>query len=203
MIGAVETMHVIGWILTVLCAGVAAYLGSYLGKRAERRAIKETLESIEGRAADLTEAARIRWSKRSEVFATLYGRLIMAKREFRNYLSSGTISTDDAVEQLRARAKAFDDYFAENALFLPKGIKEQVQVIADQFVKVHNTTTALRPPKAELESTDDEPPAQAERRTRHYRMKAKALERFQDDGDLGKMISEIEDKLRSALELAS
>ena len=79
MIGAVEATNVIGWILTVLGAGVAAGIGGYMGKRGERRAIKETLDNIEGRAADLTEAARIRWSKRSEVFAILYGRLIMAK----------------------------------------------------------------------------------------------------------------------------
>ena len=149
----------------------------------------------------MTEAARNRWSRRTEVCAALYGHLIMAKREFRNYLSPNTTSTDDAVEQLRARARAFDDHFAENALFLPKDIKEQVQAIADHFMKVFNTTASLRPAKAELESTDHEPRAQAERRTHHYMMKAKALERFQDDGDVSKMISEVEDKLRSALEL--
>jgi len=201
MIGAVDWATIAGWIVTVVSAGAAAYFGAYLRTRAERRAIEETLDKVERRAADINEAARVRWSKRSEICATLYGRLIMAKREFRNYLSSCTTSTDDAVEQLRASAKAFDDHFAENALFLPKEIKEQVQAIADQFAKVFNVNTLLRPAKAELESTDHEPAGQAEIRTTHYKLKSKALERFQDDGDLSKMISEVEDKLRSALEL--
>ena len=35
----------------------------------------------------------------------------------------------------------------------------------------------------------------------HYKLKSQAAERFEDDGDLSKMILEVEDKLRSALEL--
>lgn len=179
MMGAVDWPAVTGWIATVAAAGVAAYFGAYLGKRAERRAIKETLASIEGRAADMTEAARNRWSRRTEVCAALYGHLIMAKREFRNYLSSSTTSTDDAVTQLRARAKAFDDHFAENALFLPKEIKQQVQAVAEQFLEVFMITTMLRPTNTELESSDHEPARQADLQMNHYRFKSQALERFQ------------------------
>lgn len=201
MMGAIDLAIITGWIAIPVSAGVAAYFGAYLRTRGERRAIEETLNKVERRAADISEAARTRWSRRSEVCATLYGRLMMAKREFRCYLSSGTTSTDDAVEQLCARARAFDDYFAENALFLPKEIKAQLQAIADQFARVFHLTTVLRPTNAELESTDSESAGQSETRVDHYRLKSEAAERFQDDGDLSKMILEVEDGLRSALEL--
>lgn len=189
----------LGWILTVLSAGAAAYFGAYLRTRGERFAIMETLDKVERRTADIGEAARIRWSKRAEVCATLYGRLIVATREFRNYLSPSTNSTNEAVELLRGRALEFDEYFAANALFLPKEIKEQLQEIADQLLKVFRRTTLLRPP--DLEAGEREPAGRDEMRTAHYTQKMKALERFKADGDLTKMVSEVEDKLRSALEL--
>lgn len=195
MIGAIEDGQLIAWVTTVIAAGLAAYFGAYLGKRAERRAIEETLDKVERRAADISEGARIRWSRRSEVCATLYGRLIKATREFRNYLSRNTTSTDAAVEQLCIRAKAFDDYFAENALFLPPDIKSHVQAVADQFVKVFNMTTILRP--TDMGDIHSDP----ETRRVHYNTKEKCLERFKEDGELTKMISEIEDELRSALDL--
>ncbi len=90
---------------------------------------------------------------------------------------------------------------AENALFLPKEIKEQVQAIAEQFLKELTKITLFRPAKVELDSGDYESAGQSDMRMNYYRLKSKALERFQDDGDLSKMITEVEDKLRSALEL--
>ena len=60
MLGSVDWAPMAGWIVTVVSAGLAAYFGAYLRTRGERRAIEETLEKVERRAADISEAARIR-----------------------------------------------------------------------------------------------------------------------------------------------
>ena len=189
-------------ILTIVCAGLGAYFGTYLKTRGERRAIMDTLNQVERRCADISEAARHRWSRRSEVCAKLYGRLMMAAREFRNYLSPSCTSTDDAVEQLRIRAKAFDDFFAENALFIPSEIKTKLANVAEELVKVFHVTTLFRPVKAELGPEDHESISQIDIRTNHYKMKSKHRDRFKD-GDLAQTIREIETDLRSCLDLDS
>ena len=50
-------------------AGFGAYFGSYLQTRGQLRAVKETINDIEKRRAEIREITRILWSKRSEVIA--------------------------------------------------------------------------------------------------------------------------------------
>lgn len=196
-----QTLGLPAFLATPIVAGIAAYFGAYLGKRAERRAIQDTIDEIERRIADVTEAARLRWSKRSEVCSSLYGKLMMAAREFRFYLSPGTRSTDEAVEQLAQRGKAFDNDFAQNALFLPRDIKERMEWMSAEFVRAFNRTTIMRPAIASLEPGQPEPSHQADARIKHYKDKVEELRRFKDGGDIASALSELEAKLRSALDL--
>ncbi len=201
MTSAVFIPEVPAWISTPIVAGLAAYFGTYLGKRAERHAIRETMNEIERRAADISEAAKLRWTKRSEVCASLYGRLIMAGREFRDYLSPNTPSTDEAVERLRTRCKALDDDFSQNALFLPLEIKEQVEWLVHELGVIFMQTTVIRPAKPLIEGAEHESAQQMHIRDQHYRFKSKEMERFKNDGDIAVSIREIEKKLRSSLEV--
>lgn len=201
MILALEMPSIPAWLTTALAAGVAAFLGAYLGKRGERRAIQETVNEVERRIADITEAARLRWSKRTEVCSSLYGKLMMAQREFCIYLSPGTTSTDKAVERLCQRGMPFDDDFAQNALFLPREIKERMQWISSEFVRVFNQTTLLRPDKAHVEPGKQESQHEAHLRKQHYGQKIEELKRFEREGDIAKAIAELETQLRTALDL--
>ncbi len=189
MIGAVDFVAIGGWIFTAVVAGVGAAVGAYVRTRAERRAIAASLDDVERRIADMTEAARARWSRRSEVCATLYGHLMKTQLEFAGFLGPSTTPTDAEVEELHTHFRAFSDYFSQNALFLPKEIKQQVHAIANELRKVRAGATMLTPESGEVTQPD-------------YRKRThEDLLRLTNDGELGVMISKVEDELREALAL--
>jgi len=199
VLSAIDAADIGGWIFATISAGCAAYFGSYLQTRGERKAIQKTLNEVERRAADISEAARERWSRRSEVCASVYGKLILARREFQFYMAGG--STDEAVESLTKRAQDFDEYFAANALFLPIEVKESLQEVNREFAGMFNVSTMMRPVIPVLEAGQTEPTNQVDIRRQHYGMKRKYAEALKDDGELGTKINQIENDLRVTLDL--
>ncbi len=178
-------------LMIILLAGMGAYIGAYLNQRGKLRAIHEKLATMTRQQADIAESARVRWSKRSEVIAGVYGKLVSAIRAFRCYLSPATSSTDESIKELVESAKDFDEYFATTALFLPADVEAEIRWIADEFLKAYSHTTIFLP----REGDTDRDAARL-----HNEWKAKEFSRVQDNGDIGRAVATVSKKLRRLVE---
>ena len=190
----------LNWTLAAIpmavVAGLGAYFGSYLQTRGQLRAVKETINDIEKRQAEIREISRTVWSKRSEVIAASYGRLRLACREWRYYLRTNVASTPEIIEKCVLASKSFDDYFYENALFLPKHIKQELESIAEQLLKVYARNTTMLPA---VNPADDCGEDDKDNRNDHYKQKAADGKRFAPDGDIALSVEKLEDDLRALL----
>ncbi len=184
-------------VLSAAMTGGGAILGAYLSKRGERRAVQETLDAIEGRTADLVESAKVRWTRRAEICAELYSKLVVALFSLRTFLSPRCITTEESIRSALNPVDTAIGFAGANALFLPPDVKEEVFKMLHIMREIVFATTRVCPPP----EGPNEPEHLTQLRANHYKLKEREFKRVQDAGDLSMQMEHIEKAFRQALKL--
>ena len=158
-------------VLSAAAAGVTAFLG-----------------------ANLSERAKLRWTKRSEVFTRLYSTLTKIFLELDGYCKSQKLPTEEQKKKLGDAFNALVDYSFESAIFMPDHIRSSVEALTNRVRSKLGRLIIMAPPEGTGENRQSHDLMQS-----FFGYKGQVVGELKEGGEIYERVREIEAQLRREL----
>lgn len=147
--------------------------------------------------ANVSEAARERWTRRADAAARISQLLSPAERALRLALSPNVAR--DEIPDLMARARdtgrEFDNYVAAHTLFLPRDIRDTAMRIADEMMRLWYRAE-MRTPDSLRATGGTSSHEDREEYNAYWKVRTEYHARLDEDGVIGREIAQLERDLR-------